>query len=775
MNDYISGLNSPQRDAVLCINGPILVIAGAGSGKTRVLTYKIAHLINSGINSRKILALTFTNKAAREMKLRIAELIGEKEASGLWMGTFHSVFSKILRFEAESLGFTSNFTIFDTDDSKSMLTSIIKELQLDTQVYKPNEIYSQISMAKNNLITPNAYAANGELLEKDRYRKRPYFSDIYLRYFNKCKLSNAMDFDDLLLYTNILFRDFPEILAKYQNKFNNILVDEYQDTNFSQYLIIKKLAASHKNICIVGDDSQSIYSFRGAKIENILNFKSDYPEHKIFKLEQNYRSSQNIVDAANSLIEKNKSRIPKTVFSEKEKGEKIKILKTFTDAEEGYHVAEDIINRKIQYSFNYSDFAILYRTNAQSRVFEEVFIKKNIPYKVLGSISFYQRKEIKDILAYFRLIINNSDEQAIRRIINYPTRGIGETSINKIIAVSTSESKSFWEVLCNIQNYDIGLRGKANESSKKFIELIKYFSSMLESSPATELADEIIRKTGLLQDLYNDKTPEGIERASNIDQLMSAIQFFCNEYEDGIPTLDKFLESVALLTDADINDKDSSDKVTLMTVHSSKGLEFNNVYIAGAEEDLFPYYLSKDSLQGIEEERRLFYVALTRACKYAHISFAEQRFRFGDYVYSKPSRFIGELDTAYIDFPNQEFEEPDFDNDDFGAELKKYNRFTPKQSKPISKSNNNPDSFVKPIQLPKKLIKIKDANNKPIDSNSEIQSFIVGNKVIHERFGKGLVVFIEGNDSNTKITVEFEKEGKKNLLLKFAKLALIPD
>lgn len=774
MNDYISGLNTPQKDAVLCTSGPILVIAGAGSGKTRVLTYKIAHLINSGINSKKILALTFTNKAAREMKTRISELIGIKEAAGLWMGTFHSVFSKILRIEAEALGFTNNFTIYDTDDSKSVLTSIIKELQLDTQVYKPNEIFSQISMAKNNLITPNAYAANGELLEKDRYRKRPYFADIYLRYCNKCKLSNAMDFDDLLLYTNILFRDFPEILAKYQNKFNNILVDEYQDTNFSQYLIIKKLAAAHKNICIVGDDSQSIYSFRGAKIENILNFKSDYPEHKIFKLEQNYRSSQNIVDAANSLIEKNKSRIPKTVFSKKEKGEKIKILKTFTDAEEGYHVADDIINRKIQYSFNYSDFAILYRTNAQSRVFEEVFIKKNIPYKVFGSISFYQRKEIKDILAYFRLIINNYDEQAIRRIINYPARGIGETSINKIIAISNSESKSFWEVLCNLHNYDIGLRGKANESSKKFIELIKYFSSKLDSESATVIADEIVKKTGLLQDLYNDKTPEGVERASNIDQLMSGIQFFCNEFEEGIPTLGKFVESIALLTDVDTNDKDASDKVTLMTVHSSKGLEFNNVYIAGAEEDLFPYYLSKDSLQGVEEERRLFYVALTRACKYAHISFAEQRFRFGDYVYSKPSRFIGELDTAYIDFPNQEFNEPDFDNDDFEVELKKYNRFTPKQSNPITKSFNNPD-IVKPIQLPKKLIKIKDANNKTIDSNAEFQTFIVGNKVIHERFGKGIVVFIEGSDSNTKITVEFEKEGKKNLLLKFAKLALITD
>lgn len=775
MKDYLSGLNTPQKEAVLCTSGPILVIAGAGSGKTRVLTYKIAHLINSGINARKILALTFTNKAAREMKIRIAELIGEKEASGLWMGTFHSVFSKILRIEAESLGFTSNFTIFDTDDSKSMLTSIIKELQLDTQVYKTNEIFSQISMAKNNLITPNAYAANGELIEKDRYKKRPYFADIYLRYCNKCKLSNAMDFDDLLLNTNILFRDFPEILAKYQNKYSSILVDEYQDTNFSQYLIIKKLATIHKNICIVGDDSQSIYSFRGAKIENILNFKSDYPQHKIFKLEQNYRSSQNIVDAANSLIEKNKNRIPKTVFSEKDKGEKIKILKTFTDAEEGYHVAEDIINRKIQYSFNYSDFAILYRTNAQSRVFEEVFIKKNIPYKVLGSISFYQRKEIKDILAYFRLIINNSDEQAIRRIINYPTRGIGETSINKIIAITNSESKSFWEILCNINSYDIGLRGKAKESSQRFIELIQYFSSKLATESASDIADEIIKKTGLMQDLYNDKTPEGVERASNIDQLMSGIQFFCNEYTEGTPSLDKFVESIALLTDSDLSEKDASDRVTLMTVHSSKGLEFNNVYIAGAEEDLFPYYLSKDSLSGIEEERRLFYVALTRACKYAHISFAEQRFRFGDYVYSKPSRFISELDSAFIDFPSQELDETDFENDDFSVELKKYSKFQPKQTKSFSNTNNNTNLIVKPIQPAKKLIKIKDAKNKLTESNVDIQNFSIGNKVMHERFGKGLVLFIEGSDSNTKITVEFEKEGKKNLLLKFAKLKIISD
>lgn len=615
--DFLHELNDNQREAVLHTEGPALVIAGAGSGKTRVLTYRIAHLLSKGIPAYHILALTFTNKAAREMQKRISQLVGAENASNLWMGTFHSIFSKILRFEADKLGYTSNFTIYDTQDSKNLIKAIVKDLKLDDKVYKPNDVLGRISMAKNNLIVAQAYAQSSRITNADAAARKPMIAEIYKHYQMRCKQSDTMDFDDLLLQTNILFRDFPEVLAKYQQKFRYILVDEYQDTNYSQYLIIKKLSESHHNICVVGDDAQSIYSFRGARIENILNFRNDYPDFKIFKLEQNYRSTTTIVNAANSIISKNKEQIPKRIFSENEEGEKIKVLRALSDKEEGFQVTNEIFKMANYEQEEYSDFAILYRTNAQSRILEEALRKRNIPYKIYGGQSFYQRKEIKDLLAYFRLSVNQNDEEAFKRIINYPRRGIGDTTIDKIREIAQQHRVSMWTVLCNLEK----VAGSFNNSSltklNNFRLLIEKFAERSQEENAYDVACTIVQSSGITDDLSNDSTPEGVSRKENIQELLNAIKDFSETaYKEGFSDkLATFLEGVALLTDQDTEKPGDDNKVTLMTIHAAKGLEFPNVFITGIEEELFPAQQCASNPQALEEERRLFYVALTRAEK----------------------------------------------------------------------------------------------------------------------------------------------------------------
>ena len=629
--DYLQELNEAQREAVLRTEGPALVIAGAGSGKTRVLTYRIANLLKQGARPSSILSLTFTNKAAREMKDRISKVAGENTARYLWMGTFHSIFARILRYEHETLGYPSNFTIYDSADSKSLIKTIIKSLQLDHKIYKPGVVAGRISMAKNNLIIPNVYANSAEIRGVDKNMRMPAIAEIYREYAKRCFLSGAMDFDDLLLKTNLLFRDHPEVLQKYQERFGYVLVDEYQDTNYSQYLIIKKLAAKHKNICVVGDDAQSIYSFRGARIENILNFKSDYPEHKIFKLEQNYRSTQTIVNAANNIIAKNKRQIPKKVFSENEVGKPIKVISALTDNEEGFLVAQEIAQTQLRDHYKYQDYAILYRTNAQSRIFEESLRKRNIPYKIYGGLSFYQRKEIKDLLSYFRLTINPADNEALKRIINYPARGIGATTLSKVETEAINQETTIWKIISDLPAINhANLNRGTSAKLLNFVTLIERFKKLAEENDAFDTAKTIAEQTQILKELYTDKSPEGISRHENIQELLNGIQeFSINAKEIGEPDkLENYLEDVALLTDQD-NEKDEDiNKVTLMTVHSAKGLEFKNIFVVGLEENLFPSNQSGDKKpEALEEERRLFYVALTRAEENAWFSFANQRYR----------------------------------------------------------------------------------------------------------------------------------------------------
>ena len=655
---YLNELSEVQREAVTTFKGPALIIAGAGSGKTRVLTYRIAHLLKQGVAPWSILSLTFTNKAAREMKERIASVVGQKTAQQLWMGTFHSMFMRILRAESQKLGYPSTFTIYDTADTKSLLNSIIKELKLDTQTYKVNEVYGRISSAKNNLITPQAYANNTQLVSFDRQTRKPEIARIYALYMQRCYKAAAMDFDDLLLNTNVLFRDFPDVLAKYQDKFKYILVDEYQDTNYSQYLIVKRLAENHQNVCVVGDDAQSIYSFRGAKIENILNFRNDYPNYKLFKLEQNYRSTQTIVNAANSVIAKNKRQIQKLSFSAKGIGEKIKVIKAYTDQEEGFMVASaisDIIHRE---HAHHKDFAILYRTNAQSRIFEEALRKRNIPYRVYGSLSFYQRKEIKDTLAYFRLTVNPSDDEALKRIINFPTRGIGNTTLQRLEATANQKEQSIWVTIEQLGTDNSELKPAAINKVIQFYNLVKQFGTIAYTADAYEAAAAIISNTGLLKEFKADGSVEGITRLQNIEELLNSIKEFSDarkeEGEIELVTLADYLENVSLLTDADNDKPEDRDKVSIMTIHSAKGLEFDYVFLAGIEEELFPSRLSTGSPEELEEERRLFYVALTRAAKLATISHAQVRYKWGNLTSSIPSRFIAEIDPEWID--NQEDE-----------------------------------------------------------------------------------------------------------------------
>jgi DNA helicase-2/ATP-dependent DNA helicase PcrA len=758
---YLNELNEVQREAVINTDGPIMVIAGAGSGKTRVLTYRIAHLIKNGVDAFNILALTFTNKAAREMKERIAQIVGNSEAKNIWMGTFHSIFARILRFEAEKLGYPSNFTIYDTDDSKNLIKTIIKEFGLDDKTYKPSTVYNRISSAKNNLISASAYINNAEIMGDDRSAGKPRIGDIYIAYQNRLKKSGAMDFDDLLFNTNILFRDFPEVLLKYQHKFRYILVDEYQDTNYSQYLIVKRLAAVNENICVVGDDAQSIYAFRGANIQNILNFKKDYPDVKIFKLEQNYRSTQTIVDAANSVIWKNKDQIKKNVWTQNGRGEKIKVLRTLTDNEEGLVVARLINELRFNEQAKNSDFAILYRTNAQSRSMEEALRKLNIPYKIYGGLSFYQRKEIKDLIAYFRLTINPNDEEALKRVINYPVRGIGQTSIDKIILAANEQNKSIWEILEMIDFTVPSIASATRIKINEFVTMIKSFHSGLNTEGAYELAHRIATHSGILKELYADKTPEGVSRYENIEELLNGIKEFAETpKEDGtVPNLVEFIQEIALLTDNDKKeDENENDHVSLMTIHSAKGLEFPYVFIVGLEENLFPSQMSLYSREDLEEERRLFYVALTRAKKQAFLSYAVSRYRWGNLTHSEPSRFIDEIDPAHLEIPTipQQKRTEDFESNSWKTidkrELESFSTFS----------------------KPKKLIKL-DENNQTIKAkdNSNILKLEIGNRVKHDRFGKGTVTAIEGKYPDQKATVNFDGVGQKQLLLKFAKLTLI--
>lgn len=770
MQNYLEGLNENQRLAVENIDGASLIIAGAGSGKTRVLTLRITHLLKHGVRPGSILALTFTNKAAREMKDRIAKMVGPNTARYLWMGTFHSIFARILRTEAETIGYPPNFTIYDSADSKSLIKSIIKDMNLDDKTYKPAVVSSRISAAKNNLVTSEVYSKLPETTEYDQSIKMPLIGQIYKEYAKRCFLAGAMDFDDLLLKTNSLFRNHPEILAKYQRIFDYILVDEYQDTNHSQYMIIKKLAATHNNICVVGDDAQSIYSFRGARIENILNFQNDYPDHKIFKLEQNYRSTQNIVDAANSIIAKNKRQIRKNVFSEKEKGALIKVMSAITDNEEGYLVANEITDTRMREHYLFSDYAVLYRTNAQSRIFEESLRKRNIPYKIYGGLSFYQRKEIKDLLSYFRLVINPKDNEAFKRVINYPARGIGQTSLTKLEQFASQNNLCIWEFATNIplllSEFNKGTAAKINE----FTQLINIFREKLETQDAFELAGEIATGSEIMKDLYKDQTPEGVSRFENIQELLNGIQeFSISAREEGAPgKLNNYMEDVALLTDQDNEKPEDNERVTLMTIHSAKGLEFKNVFIVGVEENLFPSNQSgQKTLEDFEEERRLFYVALTRAEQNAYISYARQRYKWGKLEFCNRSRFIDEIDPQYLNMPLEK--DPGFYSE---SQDLPFSAPKPKpQNAPVSGLRSSAASAP---DMYRKLSKLREAKKETdafeYSNPEEIQA---GMLVEHQRFGRGKVLQMEGKMPDIQATVFFQNAGKKQLLLKFAKLRII--
>lgn len=772
---YLNELSEVQREAVTTYNGPALIIAGAGSGKTRVLTYRIAHLLKQGVPAWAIMALTFTNKAAREMKDRIASVVGDSTAKQLWMGTFHSIFMRILRAEADKLGYVNTFTIYDTADSKSLIASIIKELKLDTQLYKTNEVLGRISSAKNNLITPQAYANNTQLVSFDRQTRKPEISKIYAMYVQRCYKASAMDFDDLLMNTNILFRDFPDVLAKYQNKFRYLLVDEYQDTNYSQYLIVKKLAASHNNVCVVGDDAQSIYSFRGAKIENILNFRNDYPNYKLFKLEQNYRSTQTIVNAANSVIAKNKKQIQKASFSAKDVGDKVKIIKAYTDQEESFMVASAISEIIQRVHVDYKNFAILYRTNAQSRLFEESLRKRNIPYRVYGSLSFYQRKEIKDTLAYFRLTINPNDDEALKRIINFPARGIGNTTMERLEATANEKGQSLWITIGQLNEFSSDLKPAAISKVMQFYSLMKQMGTISYTAEAYEAAQTIIMNAGLMKEFKADGSIEGITRLQNIEELLNSIKEFSDtQKEEGVAeviTLADYLENVSLLTDADNDKPEDRNKVSIMTIHSAKGLEFDYVFLAGVEEELFPSKMSTGSLEELEEERRLFYVALTRAAKLATISHAQVRYKWGSLTSSIPSRFIAEIDPEFIE-ATDEGDQAGFKDSTFGYGQGSKHSI---RSNP-STFSSEPNRSKGEVYGQRKLLPIESTRKTDSQSNYGTSSFLdpsnvrPGINVLHDRFGPGKVVSVEGEGQNCKAIVEFRAAGVKSLLLKFAKL-----
>ena len=757
MEEFLNQLNESQKTAVLYNDGPSLVIAGAGSGKTRVLTYKIAYLLKQGVAPSSILALTFTNKAAREMKERIARVVGFETANRLWMGTFHSIFYRILRMDADKVGFPENFTIYDSSDSKNLLKIIIKELKLDDKTtYKPSKVHARISQLKNNLVTPQNYQSRNDLHKNDMMAKMPLIKDIYSIYFNRCKKAGVMDFDDLLLYTNILLRDNPGTLVKYQNYFKFILVDEYQDTNFAQHLIVKKLAEKHHRVCVVGDDAQSIYSFRGANIENILRFKENYPEACLFKLEQNYRSTQNIVKAANSLIEKNKEQIKKSVFSRKDAGNLVKVLSAYSDMEESIIIANAIFDIKKSGKFEYKDFAILYRTNAQSRPLEEAFRKRNIPYKIFGGLSFYQRKEIKDVIAYFRLVINTNDEDAFRRIINYPTRGIGDATIGKISECALNQGVSYWNVISDPLEYNLPVNAGTATKLAGFRQLIEEFVADLNEKDAYSMADTIIKKSGIFNEIFQTSLPEDLTRQQNIEELLKAIHEFCSikreeeEEEDLKCSLTDFLQEISLLTDQDSDNKDENrNKITLMTVHSSKGLEFKNVFIAGMEEELFPSAMSSGTAEGLEEERRLFYVAITRAEQNCFISYAKSRLRNGSMAFCNPSRFLKDIAPELLDLPE--------DYKILYGKLSKQENFSP-FAFPSAKQETTPVSYH------------SISSQTPQDYYNNIQTGVF---VEHEKFGIGEVIALEGTGGNCKATISFKNLGERCILLKYAKMKIV--
>ncbi|WP_413532001.1 ATP-dependent helicase [Empedobacter brevis] len=775
--NYLEKLNEPQRLAVEATEGPVMVIAGAGSGKTRVLTYRIAHLLNKGVDAFNILSLTFTNKAAREMKERIGYVVGESNAKALWMGTFHSVFARILRVEAPLLGYPSDFTIYDQQDAVSVMTKIINEMHLDKDIYKPKQVLGRISQYKNNLITVRAYHNNQALIEADNEAMRPRMGDIYRAYVDRCFKSGAMDFDDLLLRTNEILTRFPEVLAKYQERFKYIMVDEYQDTNHSQYLIVKALASRYENLCVVGDDAQSIYAFRGANIRNILSFKSDYPDAKLYPLEQNYRSTQMIVEAANQIIKQNQDQLEKNVWTANETGEKIAIYRGLSDADEARYIATQIWERQMNEHLQPKDFAILYRTNAQSRALEEALRKRGIQYRVFGGTSFYQRKEIKDMVGYMRLLINPNDEEALLRTINYPARGIGQTTISKLLVAADQHQISLFSLIENIEMYapTIGINAGTATKLNNFVLMIKRFQVMLKSHDVYEVTMEMAKTTQLLNALKEDSTPEGVSRLENVQELLNSIQGYVEEQQqldEGDASLGGFLENIALATDAD-NEEDDDNKVNLMTVHLAKGLEFPVVFIAGLEENLFPSMMSVNTRAELEEERRLFYVALTRAEKIAYMTYSVSRFRWGKIIDCEPSRFLEEIDDDFLEWKNLNISVRASNNSGLSADLFG-DEPTPQQYQQREKSvaRPNPRARVEPAQ-PKANFKPVNQTKSNSSAAANAQGLQIGQVVVHDRFGRGIVKDLQGEPSDMKAIIHFDNAGEKKLLLNFAKLKII--
>ena len=791
MSNILDQLNEPQREAVTTIEGPLMVIAGAGSGKTRALTYRIAYMISEGIDPFSIMALTFTNKAAREMKDRIIKLVNADDARNVWMGTFHSIFARILRIEAPHIGFTSAFTIYDTDDSKALINQILKEMQLDTKVYPAKHIQARISAAKSSLYSPQDYANDAEIQETDRKANKPLIAQIFQVYNDRLKRANAMDFDDILYFTNVLLRDNPDILYKYQNHFKYILVDEYQDTNFAQYLIVRRLAALFENLCVVGDDAQSIYGFRGANIQNILNFKNDYPDYKLIRLEQNYRSTKTIVEASNCIIAHNKDQIKKRVWSDKEQGELITLLHAATDSEEGILIANSIFHFKMSRQLNNKDFAILYRTNAQSRSMEAALRKQNIPYKIYGGLSFYDRKEIKDLLAYFRVTINPEDEQSLLRIINYPARGIGEKTIERLMVFANEHKTSIWQCIANDlfpQDFNMGTVNKVRD----FVILIKSFQSQQGKMNAFELAKHITNSIGIIKLLKEEDTPESVSRVENIEELLNAIMEFSDQQVDETTgeaaqvDLVRFMEDVALLTDNEMKkDDNEEDCVSLMTIHSAKGLEFPYVYVAGMEENLFPGIMSLSTREELEEERRLFYVAVTRAMAKLTLSYAETRYRYGNLTLSEPSRFIEEIDEKLIDRPRKAsfHGTSSFDEErrswgrGFGTGRGSYGSSGGGQSSSGSYGSSSGTSHGGSTR-PSSSSPISRPSSQPATSGQPFEAsnpdlIQEGMRVLHQKFGEGTVISVDGAGANKKATVKFDTAGTKQLMLKFAKLKII--
>jgi DNA helicase-2/ATP-dependent DNA helicase PcrA len=767
--DYLAGLNPQQRAAVENTEGPAMIVAGAGSGKTRVITYRVAHLIEKGVDAFNILVLTFTNKASKDMRERITKVVGS-EAKNIWMGTFHSVFAKILRVEAQKIGYPSNFTIYDTDDSKSLIRAILREMQLDDKLYNANFVYNRISSAKNNLVSHTEYLENTEIQAEDSANKRPLIGVIYETYTKRCFKAGAMDFDDLLFKTNVLLKNHPDVLNKYQQKFKYLMVDEYQDTNFSQYTIVKKMAAAYQNICVVGDDAQSIYAFRGANIQNILNFEKDYPDLKVYKLEQNYRSTQNIVEVANSIIANNTNQLEKNTFSDNEEGDRIKVQRAFTDNEEGKLVAEAIVQERTSKGYNHNDFAILYRTNAQSRAMEEALRKLNVPYKIYGGLSFYQRKEIKDLIAYFRLTFNPSDEEAIKRVINYPRRGLGDTTVDKIIVAADQHDITMWEVICKPQQY---IAGRIANQLNDFAMLIQSFQAEAKKLDAYETALYIAQHSGILKELHTDDSIEGRSRYENIQELLNGIKEFAEREDIEDRSLAIFMQDIALLTNDDRSSDKEKDTVSLMTIHSAKGLEFKNVFVVGLEENLFPSQMSLTSRTDLEEERRLFYVAITRAEKKLTITYATSRYRWGTLTSCEPSRFINEINAKYLELEIAKPAKSSLGENGFDDERRTWSQQREFVTKPKTGATSGSNNTT-PAQRPKTTSILPKAHVPTPGFAPDLASaFQNGMEVEHEKFGFGKIVNLEGTLPDIKATVFFQGLGNKQLLLKFAKLRIV--